>query len=1168
MKVISALAALPLLFSAAFAGDAPVVDTATAEVLRDQPVAFWSFEDESQDQQEGYVKSLATDWKGTSGLDEANMALVPTGQPRRVDGPRPSEFPDFLPGNQAVAFPKGKNYYLLKDVSGRGPLDFDNGDSITLECWVRWIEPLSGTYPYLIGKGRSVPGDRNQNYALRLANNTSGVFPTLLFGDAETKPSKASGDEGWHRWTASKSVPEDGSWHHIALSYTFGEPKSIVAYVDGVSSKGKWDMGGETTKAPVVDDDHLWVGSSMGGNSTFNREIDNVAIYRAVLSPERIKAHAKINLDASPYVIGKVEPQDAPLDRIRVEIMPGSVPVSRSWTFRPRAMEPLYETDSFALNQLPRAYNDKGLIIDRPVPFLIRLATQVELEPMFDADGKEPTREYEFIVRSLDSARLYIDGELLTETPFMSLRGSAHGAYYDLPEQTDDILSIPAAHSEKRVTVTLDEGPHIISLCRLVGNKGKSPYLGELSLAYGPVGGPYKFVSPTRDTSYTDAGWLSLIQEDRPRRRDWEQNERNSKDASEREYWNRRHAHAASIIKNRTGSNEPLTPIEIDRHILNKLNNAGEKPQPLTDDYSFLRRLALDTTGTIPTPEQIEQYLAAPRETRRKLAIERFTSAPGWADHWVGYWQDVLAENPGLTKPELNNTGPFRWYLYEAMLDNRPIDRFVTELVMMEGSKLDGGPAGFGMASQNDVPMAAKAHVLGTAFLGVEMKCARCHDAPYPDLKQEDLFAMAAMLDRNPLKVPGSSSIPVSPERLAEMTVKVTLKPGASVKPNWPFMDIVGDHPLDHADTQSKESATTTQVSLIEPLPADLYRTGKDSRSQLAAQITSPHNRRFARVMVNRVWQRLLGRGLVEPVDDWEDPNCSHPELLDRLADEFVSHGYDLKHITRLILSSDVYQRVATNEHRDSDEAALFTGPTRRRLNGEQLADSLMVATGKDYAAESLTMDGDGSQAFATFVHLRRPTRAWQFVAVSNERDRPSLNLPVAQSVVDLLASFGWRQQRQDPLTRREDSLTALQPLALAHGTTANRFLDLSDDSALTELALIDQPLSNAIDQVFLRLMSRLPKTEERELYTQLLSPGYEDRIIAGPEATRSPRIFRSGISWSNHFDPKSDVEAITRQNEILSGDPPTKRLSSDWRERLEDTAWTLVNSPEFTFVP
>lgn len=1077
------------------------------------------------------------------------LVLTPRGKVQfEVAGPRPSEYPDFAKTNTAVRLTSGANFLAVDDPGEDSVLDFHNGDSITLSAWVRWDDALKGSYPYLIGKGRthSGPGTTyNHNYALRLANSSKGVFPSFLFADAESAAKPKPDESAWHRWTATEGIVEDGGWHHVAVTYTFGEPESVRGYVDGKPVKGVWDAGGATDKPPVVDNDQVWIGSAMAGNSTFTGELDDVALYRRALTAKEIERQVRINIEASGEAVGQVDPHSVPVDRVRVEVMEG-VPVARSWKFRVREPQLLYETDVYALKDLPRKYDSKALIIDRKGPMLVHLASRIDL----------PAGEYEFLVRSLDSARLYIDGELLTETPFMNLNSSAHGKYYDLPDTGPHLLSIAGGHSEKRVTVTLSGGSHVISLYRLVGNKGKGNYPGETCVGFGPPGGPYRFLSPTRELPFTDEGWLAFLREDESRLSAWEHNLRAQVDAAEDAYWAKRHEyarqHAGPAVPvpapAADASDRPLT--EIDRFLLARLQAEGIAPMPLADDFSFLRRLALDTLGVIPTPEQINQFLADPPGTRRKLAIERFLEHPAWADHWVGYWQDVLAENPGLTKPELNNTGPFRWFLHESFLDNKPLDRLVTELTLMEGSAYDGGPAGFAIASQNDVPMAAKAHILGTAFLGVEMKCARCHDAPYHDLQQQDLFALAAMLKRGPQAVPGSSSIPASPEQLARMHVKVTLQPGSSVKPNWPFQDLLEEPPGETG-----------------PLPAELLRTPQDSREILAAQITSPHNRRFARVLVNRLWHRYLGRGLVEPVDDWEGIECSHPELLDWLAHELVTHNYDLKHVARLIFLSDAYQRIPAPSG-DVKASELFAGPARRRMTGEQLADSLLLATGKDFESEELTMDRDGKQASTNFLHLRFPRRAWQFVTVANERDRPSLNLPVAQTVIDLMAAYGWRQQRQDAVTERPDALTPLQPMALAHGAASNRIVDFSDHSALTQLALRDRPLDQFVEELYLRLLTRPPTSDERETLMALLTPGYDGRIVAPPEAVPPRRMVRSGVTWANHFDPKSDDEAIARQRQVLEGDPPSVRLASDWRTRAEDAAWTLVNLPEFIMVP
>ena len=169
-----------------------------------------------------------------------------------------------------------------------------------------------------------------------------------------------------------------------------------------------------------------------------------------------------------------------------------------------------------------------------------------------------------------------------------------------------------------------------------------------------------------------------------------------------------------------------------------------------------------------------------------------------------------LAENPNLINPTLNNTGPFRWWLHEAFEDNRPFDRFATELILMEGSTHYGGPAGFGIASQNDSPMAAKAHVLAQAFLGMEMKCARCHDAPYHPFTQKDLFSFAAMLNRETIKLPKTSTIPGDPAALQSLLVKVTLKPGEAIPPDWPFAEeLSGQYAVDMLRLLSAPSAGT-----------------------------------------------------------------------------------------------------------------------------------------------------------------------------------------------------------------------------------------------------------------------------------------------------------------------------------------------------------------------
>ncbi len=579
-----------------------------------------------------------------------------------------------------------------------------------------------------------------------------------------------------------------------------------------------------------------------------------------------------------------------------------------------------------------------------------------------------------------------------------------------------------------------------------------------------------------------------------------------------------------------------------------EMAEANLVPTSLTDDLSFLRRVTIDLVGEFPSLAEIGDFEKDQSATKRASVIDRLLADERWADNWVGYWQDVLAENPNILKPKLNNTGPFREWIYEAFLDNKPMDRFVTELVLMGGSKHGGGPSGFGLATQNDVPMAAKAHVLGTAFLGTNLQCARCHDAPYHPFKQADLFGMAAMLERKGISVPKTSIVALSTAGARKPLVEVTLKPGANVKPNWQFSSLA-------------------YFGAAEPY----LRNDEDSRERLAVLITSPTNARFPQVIANRLWKRFFGFGLVDSPGDWHKVRPSHPELLEYLGREFVLSGYDLKSLARIILNSHAYQRqispVANNQ--STTEKPLFASQTRRRLMAEQIVDGLYHATGLPMEVGELNMDRDGGLGPETFLNLGIPRKAWQYASLSNERDRPSLAFPRVQAVIDTLKQFGWRPSRQDPLTDREEAPHALQPGILSNGILSIWLTRLSSEHGITEECLEERPVEDLLDTVFLRLLTRRPTETERDRFLPLLREGYAERII--PVAERNPTPWPKkipAVSWSNHLSPEANFFVIEEEKRAREGDPPSNALSPAWRERMEDALWAVINSPEILFIP
>lgn len=563
------------------------------------------------------------------------------------------------------------------------------------------------------------------------------------------------------------------------------------------------------------------------------------------------------------------------------------------------------------------------------------------------------------------------------------------------------------------------------------------------------------------------------------------------------------------------------------------------------DDAGFIRRVMLDTVGLPPSSEELRQFLADRSENKRAVLIDRLLSDPRWADHWMPFWQDLLAENPNILNPTLNNTGPFRWWLYESLLDDVPLDRMVTQLILQRGGDREGGPAGFGVASQNDSPFASKGAILSATFLGVDLKCARCHDSPTGMSRQEQLFQLGAMLASKPLEVPKTSS--VDPAKLTAggrvPLIEVTLAPGSKVDPHWPF-------------------ATSVSPELVK----QLTRNPDDSRELLAAMITAPQNERFAQVVANRIWQRFMGRGIVEPLDDWEKGSPTHPELLRWLGREFVRGGYQIKRLARQILNSAAYQRAVDIHLKQPDP--LYTACEPRRLSAEQIVDGLFAATGKPFRTEPMCLDLNGRRDTSNSIDLGVPRRAWMMASLSNERDRPSLTLPRLQAVSDVLSAFGWRGARQDPTSTRETDPNALQPAILANGVMSQWLTRMSNDHPLTELALREQTVESLVEELFLRILSRLPTSEERARYVEWLTDDFSTRCVQNPPDVAPPHVAPKLITWTNHLQPESDPAAIARNAAVQLGDPPTNRLDPVWRARCEDVIWSLINSPELLYRP
>jgi len=1193
---------------------------------------------------------------------------------RDVPGPRPPTFPDFEKFNTAVRLPGDGAHLALPDPGEGSAFDFTNGDAITLEAWVLPEGLKAGDNFYVIGKGRTgAPGFAadNQNWALRVRAVGGRWMVNFLFATPRTVTDVAAGaksDAHWHRWTSKKGFTPGSGWHHVAVTYRFGEPDSIRGWIDGVLVAGEWDMGGATTAAPVVDDDAIWIGSAMKGaaSASFRGALDAIAVHREVVSDSDLKARFRRVGGAD---VAKAAPAampdlgNIPAGHVLATFNEG-MPTHDRWLNVGEKLpaETLrWSGREFLLPRLPMRYDDWGIRASWKGPVLARLAADVNL----------PIGTHRVVFRARGLARLWVDGALVASTK--PHKGDSGG--YDNPEPVPapplpGLRPVGFGIQEVFGEITSKSGaPHRVVVENLVGGKKFRTEPGELTVAVlTPDGRTYHVLAAAGESV---ALTVAAIEAARSRidgaLTSFDDAQRHTLAASQNAFWQKRHAAARASVEKSPALPIPAgAPNPIDAFIAQKIERAvasaakssatetkkfheqvlpilrdacfrchGEKekgglkldsleralaggdsqksavvpgnaaaseliarlthpdedermpakseplppekiatlrawidagavwPAPplapetvaraaVIDDAAFLRRLYFDTVGVQPTEREVRAFLADRAFDKRTRAIDRLLADERWADHWVSYWQDVLGENPNVVKPTLNNTGPFRFYLYEALRDGKPMDRLVTELILLRGSEREGGSAGFGLAADNDAPFAAKGHIVAGAFLGIELQCARCHDSPYHSTKQKDLYSLAALFERKTVTVPASSTVPAAffEKKARESLIKVTLQPKEPIAPAWPFASITGA-----ADDASLDA---------------LMLNPKDSRERLAALVTSPRNTRFAAVIVNRMWKRLLGAGIVEPAHDWEGRAASHPEMLAWLAREFVAHAYDLRHVARLIFTSQAYQRPATGRNLTAAaEQRFFAAPEARRLSAEQVVDSLFAVSGRPIDVEEITMDGDARRSPETFISLGVPRRAWMFGSLSNERDRPSLNLPRAQAVADVLEAFGWTGSRQNPRTDRDTDPNVLQAGVLANSIASQWATRVAHGSELSDLALHAATPAALVDSLFLRVLGRLPTDAERAPLARTLANGFDQRVVPAAEVVPLKALAPlPPLSWSQHLMPDATTVMMEMEKRARAGPPADPRLRPAWREQMEDVVWGLINTREFVWLP
>jgi Protein of unknown function (DUF1549)/Protein of unknown function (DUF1553) len=462
----------------------------------------------------------------------------------------------------------------------------------------------------------------------------------------------------------------------------------------------------------------------------------------------------------------------------------------------------------------------------------------------------------------------------------------------------------------------------------------------------------------------------------------------------------------------------------------------GVKPAPLIDDSAFLRRISLDLIGRIPTSYEVYTFIADSAPDKRRRVVDKLLRSPGYVTHQVNLWRALLLPET-MTNAEMRFLQPgFDAWLRQKVRDNTPYDRLAYELIAAPIAAANN-PQQQALAPNDPRPnplafFAAKegkpeniAAASSRVFLGVQIECAQCHNHPFAKWSREQFWGMAAFFGGIEQRGDNGAFTPVR--------------------------EIVDRRELAIPNTDRVVQATF----LDEREPEWKFKTS--ARVTLAEWMIRPDNPWFARNAGNRAWAQFNGRGIVEPVDDLNDKNPpSHPELLNELAQAFVAAKFDVQFLVRAITATRAYQRSSELTDPGQADGRLFARMAIKGMSGEQLFDSLVVATG--YRA-----------------------------AGSRDQSDPNAGSPERSLFLDRFALQG---KKTDPQTSILQALSLMNGRFVADASTPGRSETLAAIAGVPLLSPMDR-----IEALYVATLSRKPTPEELRRMNQYVETGSEGKL-------------------------------------------------------------------------
>jgi hypothetical protein len=567
----------------------------------------------------------------------------------------------------------------------------------------------------------------------------------------------------------------------------------------------------------------------------------------------------------------------------------------------------------------------------------------------------------------------------------------------------------------------------------------------------------------------------------------------------------------------------PMTSADVDARLRGDWRSAGVAPTPPADDATWLRRLWVDVVGTIPPPEQVRRFLASkahPGGDERARAIDELLASPRWADHWTDYWDDVWMGRDKRTQDV--DAGAFRGWLHDALVRNEPWSEVVTQLLTATGRNSAGGAKRD--AEANDGRGGATEGVNGAVnwtlryqespqdmagaasrtLLGVQIQCAQCHDHKTEKWTQKDFQSFAAAFVRTRLEpVDGGKGMNAA----KGMVKRVDLADLGHPAPRF-----------------AKKMADVDAITKARPTAIDGtdLGDGEGVRAALARWITADDNPWFARAFVNRMWGHFLGRGFADPVDDLRPSNPPvAPDLFAALAADFVASGYDVKHLVRIIVGTAAYAASAAPldaaTAKVDPEATLWERFRVTPLGPEELLDAVVAATRLD--------------------------------AIVEQTGR----LDMAQVRARVRQRYGFLFDLDEESDESDYEGTIAQGLALLDGSVVATGASVLPGSALAEVLALPGDDAPKIEALYLRTLSRLPRPEEVQRWTEFVQSAKD---ATDPARTAKDVADCARTAKDVPAGPPDPLRGLENRAGRLRADPHARAY--------EDLLWTLLNSSEF----